>query len=190
MSASLKRLAVAVLTLGTVIQLSAQGYLIPNGVAWDYWKQISSGNLLVSGNTFSLYSALSISDDHPGGAVNLWQADRVNVSGNTMLAGGSGLITRGACTNVLVLKNDFASAEQLAVDCIGQLGYNGVDSSGALLDCQVFKNDLGCGVSFHLRAPLMDGTRCFAGQNTFLDSSGSPMNPFTEPLALPVHYQP
>jgi hypothetical protein len=119
-----------------------------------------------------------------------WQVDHLNMSGNTLLAGTTGLMLKSACTNVLVLKNDFTSTAKLAVDGLGRLSVDGINSAGALLSAQIIKNKLGDGVSFHLRAPIEDGTHYFLRQNSHLDAGGSPMNLFPEPLELPVHYQP
>ena len=66
-----------------------------------------------------------------------------------------------------------------------------IDDLGAgLLSAVIAKNTLGDGVSFHLRAPMAEGVRHFLIHNTYLNTNGTPVNPFLEPLALPVHYQP
>ena len=58
---------------------------------------------------------------------------------------------------------------------------------------QVARNKLGWGVSFHLKAPALldpgDGAKYFLLQNTYLDTDEDSVNPFLDPLALPVHYQ-
>ncbi len=70
---------------------------------------------------------------------------------------------------------------------------HGVEIQGAschLLSAQILRNRLGWGASFHLRAPLADGQAHFLLQNTYLNTNGTAVNLFPEPLALPVHFVP
>jgi len=65
-----------------------------------------------------------------------------------------------------------------------------MSGGGILVGAAIAKNKMSEGVSFHLRAPLVDGAHYFLLQNTCLDTNGVSINPFLEPLALPINYQP
>ena len=80
----------------------------------------------------------------------------------------------------LQVRRRTVGARKLAIDDLG----------AGLLSAVMAKNKLSDGVSFHLRAPMPEGARHFLIRNTYLNTNGAPVNPFLEPLALPVHYQP
>jgi len=142
----------------------------------------SIAHLLVSGNDFNLYPPYSGFSDGIGGAANLWNVSQLNLSGNTLLSGGDGLIVQGTCSNAVILKNDFSAAAHLGIDDEGP--------GGSLLYSEIVKNQLSCGVSFHLRAPLQDGTHYFLLENSYLNTNGSAMTLFPDPLNLPFHFNP
>jgi hypothetical protein len=148
-------------------------------------SQSDSGNpfvahLLVSGNDFNLYPPYL--EDGLGGAAYLWQVSQLNLSGNTLLAGGDGLIVTGACSNVLILQNDFSAAAHLGIDNQGP--------GGSLLFAEIVKNKLSSGVSFHLRAPLADGPHYFLLENSYLNTNGASIGVFSDSLNLPFHFNP
>lgn len=149
---------------------------------WGWSILTSIPTLLVSGNEFASEPPSPVADNDSYGAVlNLWWGDRVVLSGNTLTTGGKGLYVGKVCTNGVVLANDFSAAKQLGLeDC----GIGSVSTT-------VARNKLGSGVEFHhLRGLMGNGDSYFFGQNTYLNTNGTPVNLQLEPLALPAHIQP
>ena len=146
----------------------------------------NASRLVIAGNTFSLrpcHPRDANGTEFPqGAAVFLWGAAHVNLSGNLLAVGESGLLIENRATNLLVLRNDFAAASVRAVDDLSP--------PGGPLSSQILKNRLACGVSVHLRAPIQDGSHYFLLRNNYLDTNAATVGLFREPLALPVHFQP
>ena len=143
-------------------------------------------DLLISGNTFNLYWTLSVYADWPDGEAMLWWVDKLNVSGNTLMAGEQGFAVRYALTNAVILGNDFTPAHLRSVDT----KYLGDNIVGTIQSAQLIKNKLAGGDSFQVRAPLPDGTYYFLLQNTYVTTNGAAASLVTDPQSLPVHYQP
>ena len=143
-------------------------------------------DLLISGNTFNLYWTLPVYADWPDAEAVLWWVDKLNVSGNTLMAGEQGICVQYALTNAVILGNDFTPAHLRSVDT----EYFGNNVVGAIQSAQLIKNKLAGGDSFQVRAPLQDGTHYFLLQNTYVTTNGAAASLVTEPQSLPIHYQP
>jgi hypothetical protein len=138
--------------------------------------------VLMSGNLLALYPAYQDEGDDPGAAALIWRGERINVIGNVLLAGGSGVRVAYGATNLILLKNKFGAAAKVAIDNRAPPGW--------LLSSQSIGNQLGCGVTFHLRSAMEDGSSQFLYRNNLVNSTNGAVELSCEPLALPVHYQP
>ena len=134
--------------------------------------------LHVTGNSFLMWPAFQRADDAPS-AISHQQAIAFgNVSGNTLLAGESGIVWSDLCTNALVLKNDIWAASG------GALDYQG--SNGVVRNIQVVKNVLNQGQSYHLKLKYSDSGAFFLQKNTYTNNV-SVGDPFIDPASSPVH---
>ena len=154
-------------------------------VSFNSEIETSISALLVSGNRFDLappYRLPATEFDQSSADVDVFTADRLNVSGNTLAAGCVGVRAQGVSTNALVLANDFGAASLRSLDWIG----GGRDA----VSVAIANNKLCGGASQHLRGLLLEGTRHFLLGNSYVNTNGTPANLQLEPVALPVHYQP
>jgi len=111
--------------------------------------------------------------DYPGAAVSGEWLEFLNVSG------GHGVNWRNGSVSSVVLKNDFAAAAYLG------LAYDG--TNGVASGVTILKNQLGQGVSFHLRVPESDAGGFFLWQNKFTNGVTTVL-PFTDSANAPVHF--
>jgi hypothetical protein len=131
-----------------------------------------------SGNYVSLFPPFNENGDGLGAAVTLDVCQTANVCGNTLAAGGYGLLYQQNCTNALVLMNNFAGASY------GGIGYQ--DGGDFLLNAAVLRNFLAEGVSFHVQLPYPNNFGWFLNGNTY--SNGTTNVPaFLDPMASSVH---
>ena len=136
-------------------------------------------HLHFTGNTIGVYSAFNLARDYPGAAVQGPAITFANVSGNRLVSGGHGIHWGNGCTNAVVLKNDFAAAAYRG------LSYDG--TNGAVNAMAILKNDLGQGVSYHLRLRESDAGGFFLWGNHYTNGVTA-VNPFTDSLGAPVHF--
>lgn len=134
------------------------------------------------GNRIAVEKPLDSGGDWPGGVATLFHADGVNISGNTLLSGGLGLGLQYRCTNVVVLKNDFAAVQFAGIDDHA--------SAGTLNSVVLVRNTIGQGVNYHLKLPFADSFGHFLLQNRFVNSATNTVTPFLDAAAAPVHFVP
>jgi hypothetical protein len=146
----------------------------------------SSGNRIpyrvhLCGNTANLYPPVPFFADYPAAlAYGTWM-ESINLCGNTLVAGGHGIVWADRCTNAVILKNDFSTATYRS---LSYLGTNG--SVGTIV---VAKNILSQGVSQHLRLRYEDGNAYFLIRNRYQAfGSTNQINPFIDAAASPVHF--
>jgi hypothetical protein len=139
-------------------------------------------SLNFSGNELTLDPPLAQALDLPGAAVAMMGKGIVNVCGNTLHAGGHGILFGMDCGHATILNNDFAHVTYRG---IGML--NG-DSS--LRHATVINNILGEGSTFHVQLPLSDSFGWFLYGNQYVDSSGASIPPFFDPVSSAAHLGP
>jgi len=136
-------------------------------------------HLHFTGNAVAVYPPFDLGGDHPGAVVEGGGIAFANVSGNRLLTGGHGIDWSNGATNAVVLKNDFAAAAYRGLSCDG--------TNGAVNAMAILKNDLGQGVSYHLRLRESDAGGFFLWGNHYTNGVTS-VNPFTDSLGAPVHF--
>ena len=159
--------------VGNSVRGGRHGHLgVPNA-PWIPYR------LHLCGNSFSLYPPLDYFGDGPGSGSAAAGAYLANVSGNTLQAGGYGVLLEYDSSNAFILKNDFGAV------AYGGLAFHGVPRT--LQSAVVAKNILGQGVSYHVNLPCQDGFNYFLLRNTY-KYSNTVVNPFLNAAASPVHF--
>jgi hypothetical protein len=140
---------------------------------------VSPANITVSGNLLNLSPPLTVTNDYPGAAVTIQICQQANVVGNTLVAGGHGLLFGTACSDALILNNNFAGA-----------AYRGIGSyyiGCSLTNAQIFGNVLSEGSTFHVQLFNASSFGWFMGGNTNLDVNSNSVPTFLDPASSAVH---
>jgi hypothetical protein len=135
--------------------------------------------LTVSGNWLNLSPPLSMTNDSPGSAATLQICQQANVFGNTLVAGGHGVLFASDCANAVILNNNFAGAAYRGI------GYATMGDS--LTTAQVFGNTLTEGVSFHIQVPCSNSFGWFIGSNTYVTNISIRVPLFIDPTSSAIH---
>jgi hypothetical protein len=135
--------------------------------------------ITVSGNWLNLSPPLSVSDEFPGAAASIQICQTANVLGNTLVAGGHGVRFGLACSNALIMNNNFAGAAYRGI------GYEYTGDS--LNTAQIFGNTLSEGVSFHVQLPWPTSFGWFMGNNQCLDINSNTNSAFLDPASSAIH---
>ncbi len=147
-----------------------------------------SFRLNLSGNTLNLYPATTHWDDYPGAAATLQQGSYAWICGNTLQAGGHGLLILDIMTNLVVLKNDFSGATHRSI------GYSfGVTDEAVYAGLQgvvVAKNILNQGDSYHLKFPYPDSGNWFLLKNHYWNNGTNDVPMVLDAASSPVHFVP
>jgi hypothetical protein len=158
---------------------------------WVYGDRV--GDRMVNSPSLTTASALNFSgnwlnlspiipgfnDPGPGSAVFMQSCQSGRIMGNKMVGGGLGLQFLLACTNVLVMNNDFGAATY------GGIGYSYIGDS--ITTAQIFSNVLGQGVTFHVQLPYTNSFSWFLGGNTYWDTHSNSIPLFTDPASSAIH---
>jgi hypothetical protein len=150
---------------------------------YDFHTNTWTYALNCCGNSVALSKALDLAEDYPGALSRTAWAEHLNVSGNTLQAGGHGVTLMRECTNVVVLKNDFSAATHRS------LSYDDENSGGYLTRAVIAKNILGQGDSFHAKVAWPDSPTYFLLRNTY-QCGMNPVSPFLDAATSPVHVVP
>ena len=113
-----------------------------------------------------------------GAAVMIGSCPAASVCGNTMSEGYCGLVFTLQSTNVLVLNNDFGSAQFVG------MGYPVIPAG--LARAQVYGNRIGQGLTFHAQMNYPDTFGWFFKQNQFLNGTNV-VPPFFDPAGNSAH---
>jgi hypothetical protein len=136
-----------------------------------------------SGNTFFLYSGFDVQSpngiDAPSFAAQAIHSLSVSVCGNTLLAGGYGVLYTSDNDKAIILNNDFRAASYRGIG----FGF----MSDTLDNAQIFGNKLREGVSFHVQVGMTNGFGWFLGNNTYMDMNSNTVPVFLDPISAPVH---
>ncbi len=137
-----------------------------------------------TGNRVELYPTMNnvIAHDYPGAVLTERWAELLNVSGNTLVAGGHGVRWLDNATNAIVLKNDFGAASYRSLSATG--------TNAMLLSATVVRNVLNQGVSSHARTTGSELSGWFLLRNQYRLNGTNTVNPFLEPMSNPVHFNP
>jgi hypothetical protein len=150
-----------------------------NGIPWFHTYNCS-------GNTFNLYPAFiepyGSAGDYPSVIASASTGCWPNVCGNTLLAGGFGLVYTGPNGNAVILNNNFGATAYRGIGLIA--------NGDSLNQAQFYGNTLGQGVSFHVQVGITNGFGWFIGNNTYLNGSSNIVSPFFDPISAPVHFSP
>jgi hypothetical protein len=132
------------------------------------------------GNRVRLLPPFDLIGDYPGAAVYLNGGHHVNVSGNTLLAGGHGVRLGVSNTAFMLIKNDFqvATHRGIAHDA----------PAGAIQTGVIAKNLLGPTNGFHLKTIHPGGWNYFMIRNQYRAGAGTnDYSPFLDPASASVH---
>jgi hypothetical protein len=135
--------------------------------------------ITVSGNWLNLSPPLSVTNDYPGAAASIQICQQANVLGNTLVAGGHGVLFALNCTNALILNNNFSGAAYRGI------GY--ITMGDSLSTAQIFGNTLSEGVSFHVQVPYSNSFGWFAGSNTYVTNITTGAPAFFDPASSAIH---
>ncbi len=136
-----------------------------------------------TGNTIELYPAFNTAyaHDYPSAASYQRYAEFLNLSGNTLIAGGHGAHWDDNCTNAIVLKNDFGAASYRSLSF--------TSTNIGVLNITAAKNILNQGSASHVRPRNEDAPGWFLLRNSYrMNGSTNSINPFIEPSGSPVHF--
>lgn len=136
-------------------------------------------NLHVGGNSVYLYPPGSQPYEVPPALLNLFRCDRVNVSGNTLLAADFALRSRYGDISAELRNNDFTATAVAPLDFQG--------SEDALERVIITQNRLGSSWGDHVRLNWYDAFKFFFIRNTCFDATGAPAGVVTDPVGAPVH---
>jgi hypothetical protein len=135
--------------------------------------------ITVSGNWLNLSPPLSVTNDSPGAAASLQNCQQANVFGNTLVAGGHGVLFGTNCISASILNNNFSGAAYRGI------GY--ATMGDFLTTAQIFGNTLTEGVSFHIQLPYSNSFGWFVGSNTYVTNISTQVPLFTDPASSAIH---
>ncbi len=133
----------------------------------------------ISGNWFNLSPVVSVPNNYPGAAASIQFCQSANVIGNTLVTGGHGVLFGFACTNALVMDNDFGAATYRGI------GYQATGNS--LNAAQIYSNTLGEGASFHVQLTYSNSFGWFLGNNIYSTTNSNSVSLFTDPASSDMH---
>jgi hypothetical protein len=119
-----------------------------------------------SGNSLSLFlpSSDPATNTIFGSSVFVWGCQNLNVCGNTMTSGGTGVFYyyTGSSSNSVILANNFSGVTRGGI-------FDG--GTGPEIDEQVIGNVLGCGYTYHLKTIFQDGSSWFLYNNQYVNTN-------------------
>ncbi len=148
-----------------------------------YNTSVTPQRVHFTGNTVELFPAINafVDHDYPSAASREYWAEFLNVSGNTLVAGGHGVVWVNNGTNALILKNDFGAASYRALSF--------TSTNTGVLNITAARNILNQGSASHVRPRVEDAPGWFLLRNTYrMNGSTNSINPFIEPSGSPVHF--
>jgi len=134
--------------------------------------------LNVSGNYLTLYPPFSQAD-YPGTVASLQNCTLAAIFGNTLAAGGHGVVFGTQCGHALIMNNNFAN--------VTYRGIGLAEDGGSVQSATLINNILGQGSTFHVELPLTNSFGWFLYQNQFLNAATNTGPPFLDPPNAAVH---
>lgn len=131
-----------------------------------------------SGNELSLYPPIA-GDDTPGTAVGVAYCAAANILGNTLDYGGHGAVFGWACSNAIIMNNNFAGATYRSVGLMW--------GGGSLDHALILNNILGQGSTFHVGMPVTNNFGWFLYQNDCLNQASQTVPAFCDPINSAAH---